>query len=55
MILIIKGTSGFTTNTLLIRNIVTVYIVYRINKSYEKYDETNALNTQGDKIFRAGL
>ena len=30
-------------------NIVTVYIVHRINKIYEKYVKTNAMNTQGDK------
>ena len=39
-------TSGFTSDKEF--NIVTVYIVYRISKSYEKYVKTNAMNTQGD-------
>ena len=50
--MIINGTSGFTSNTLLIRFPITlsVYTVYRIHKVERRMVKTNAMNTQGDKI-----
>ena len=52
IILIIKGTSSFMSNTLLIRFpiILSVYIVYRMHKVERRMVKTNAMNTQGHKI-----
>ena len=48
--MIINGTSGFMSNTLLIRFpiILSVYIVYRMHKVERRMVKTNAMNTQGD-------
>ena len=50
--LISKDTSGFTSNTLLIRFpiMLLVYIVYWMHKVEWRMVKKNYMNTQGDKI-----